>query len=316
MGLKDFLRLVEIQTKVASQMPLLCGTVIALWLYGAFDWVNWIIFALSLLCIDMMTTALNNYMDFKKAHDTEGYGYRKHNAIVNDNLPLRSVELIIGGLFTTAVFLGLWLVTRTDLWVLLMGSVAFLIGIAYTFGPVPLSRTPFGEVVSGVTMGFGILFITVYIQLPEPDWLTVGFIEGGRVIIDLAWWEIFQLGCFSVPLVVGIGNIMFANNMCDREEDFNNHRFTLPISIGQIWSGRLFVAAYVGMYIFVGAEILLGLMPWGMSLFLLTALPVVSNAVKLVKTPVKATHFKLAVVNFMMLSSVYLLGFVLVLWFK
>ncbi|KHS59025.1 1,4-dihydroxy-2-naphthoate prenyltransferase, partial [Listeria monocytogenes] len=67
-------------------------------------------------------------------------------------------------MFFIATGLGVWLVFRTDLLVLLIGFVCFCIGILYTFGPVPLSRMPLGEIFSGVTMGFGIFFLAVYVN--------------------------------------------------------------------------------------------------------------------------------------------------------
>ena len=65
--MKAFLKLVEIQTKLASQLPLLLGTGYVLYAYETFSIRNFVFMFLSLLTFDMATTAINNYMDFKKS---------------------------------------------------------------------------------------------------------------------------------------------------------------------------------------------------------------------------------------------------------
>ncbi|MGE5633160.1 MAG: hypothetical protein ACM3TR_19000 [Caulobacteraceae bacterium] len=83
MTLVSFLKLVEIQTKVASVIPFLLGTFYALYRFNRFNLSNFIIMFVSLICFDMATTAINNYIDYKKAHKIHGYNYESHNAIVS-----------------------------------------------------------------------------------------------------------------------------------------------------------------------------------------------------------------------------------------
>ena len=61
--------------------------------------------------------------------------------------------------------LGVSLVFRTDLLVLFLGIICFIIGVFYTYGPIPLSRLPLGEIFSGLTMGFGI-YSSPFISMP------------------------------------------------------------------------------------------------------------------------------------------------------
>lgn len=109
MGLKSFLKLVEIKTKAASMTPFLLGTVFVLYRYQKFNWVNFLLMLVSLLCFDMATTAINNYLDYKKARKTEGFGYEEHNAIVRDNLSEFSVLTVIVILLILAVGFGILL---------------------------------------------------------------------------------------------------------------------------------------------------------------------------------------------------------------
>ena len=62
----SFLKLVEIQTKVASMIPFILGTVYSLYRFGKFNGMNFLLMFISLLTVDMATTAVNNYMDYKK----------------------------------------------------------------------------------------------------------------------------------------------------------------------------------------------------------------------------------------------------------
>ena len=154
MNIRSFLKLVEIQTKVASVIPFLLGTSYALYRFGAFKPLNFLLMLASLLCFDMTTTAVNNYLDFKRANRKFGYGYESHNAIVKDKLSERSVLAVIGTLLAVAIVAGFVLFLNTDIIVLLLGAVSFMIGLLYSAGPVPISRTPFGELFSGGFMGW------------------------------------------------------------------------------------------------------------------------------------------------------------------
>lgn len=314
MNIKSFLKLVEIQTKVASQVPLIVGTLVALYYYGSFEPINLLLMWSSLLCIDMATTAINNYMDYEKALHTEGYGYNGHNAIVRDQLNIQSVRRVILALLVTATALGLLLFLRTDWLVLVVGAIAFLIGISYTYGPMPISRTPFGEIVSGMTMGFGILFLAVYIHVLDPSWLMMTFGAGGHLMMDINLFEFGRLFLIAIPLVIGIGDIMFANNICDMEEDWKNHRYTLPISLGKPWSLKLFGASYGVIYLIILMAIGIGWAPIWTGLTLVT-LPIVYKQTKqLILEPIKEKNFANAVKNFLLINGCYALTWGLAIW--
>src|SRR6476646_2953820 len=79
MSLHTFLKLVEIQTKLASLFPFLVGLLFVIYRYGTCNLVNTLIFFSSMLIYDLTTTAINNYMDYKKATTDE---YRKRENII------------------------------------------------------------------------------------------------------------------------------------------------------------------------------------------------------------------------------------------
>src|SRR5690625_3934625 len=162
MTIISFLKLVEIQTKIASVFPFLIGLLFVIYRYDSFYLANTLIFFSAMLLFDLTTTVINNYIDYQKA-SSESFR-EEHNIISQIGISLNQVIKIIFIMLIVSIALSLWLVYRTDLFVLFVGMLCFAIGIFYTFGPIPLSRMPLGEFFSGVTMGFGIIFLTVYIN--------------------------------------------------------------------------------------------------------------------------------------------------------
>ena len=114
MNIKSFLSLVEIRTKVASLLPLLIGTFYAFYGYSTFNIINFLLFFVSLIFIDMSTTALNHYYDFKRAKKESGYNYNIHNPINNYNLSINTVIFTIFTLLSIAIVSGIILFLKTD----------------------------------------------------------------------------------------------------------------------------------------------------------------------------------------------------------
>src|SRR5690554_6496156 len=214
MSFSSFLKLVEIQSKVASITPLILGTVFAFYRYRQFNLQNFVLMLVSLLTFDMATTAINNYLDYKKAKKTEGYGYEKHNAIVRDNLKESTVLFVIFSLLAIAVAFGILLFVNTSITVLVVGVVSFTVGVLYTFGPIPISRMPLGEIFSGFFMGFVILFLSVYIHIVDINLFRLS-IDNYMLNINIELGELAILFLVALPATLGIANIMLANNICD-----------------------------------------------------------------------------------------------------
>lgn len=310
MKLKSFLKLVEIQTKVASVFPFLIGTLAIVCLYGQLNAANFFIMLGSLLSIDMATTAINNYMDYRKVVNKTTYGYNHHNAIVSHQLSIRSVEVVIISLLIIGTGLGVWLVSRTDLVVLIVGALAFAVGISYTFGPFPISRTPFGELVSGIAMGFGIPFLAMYVQLDKPDWIVMN-LAGSYFNVSLNWYALIRVLWLSMPLVIGTGNIMFANNICDMADDLSDGRFTLVISLGKNTSLKLFRSAYLLAYASLLLGVLLKVLPLTSLIALGSIFTVWRYSGAFVEEPLKSKTFILAVKSFMQISLWLLLAWLI-----
>ncbi|MDA3852533.1 MAG: 1,4-dihydroxy-2-naphthoate polyprenyltransferase [Spirochaetaceae bacterium] len=257
MKLQTFFKLVEIQTKIASLFPFIFGTLYALYRFGKLDWISMALYFSSLLLFDMATTTINNYMDYRKAKDEQ---YRKeHNIIGIAGIKESTVVLIILILLVSAFSLGILLFFKTGPLVLLLGGMSFFVGIFYTFGPIPISRMPLGEVLSGVFMGFIIPYLAVFIH--EPSIGVIEFIQG-KLSIHIDLMETLYIAIISAPFVLAISNLMLANNICDLEQDKKNDRYLLPYYLGVKNSLWIFRWSYHVMYLFIILAVGLKILPW------------------------------------------------------
>lgn len=312
MNIKSFLKLVEIQTKAASVTPFILGSLIAVYRYNEFRLMNFLLMFISLLCIDMATTAINNYMDYKKAVRKYGYGYEVHNAIVKDNLKESHVITVILGLLITAVIFGFILFLNTNIIVLILGAISFVIGVCYSFGPIPISRTPFGEILSGVFMGGIILFLSIYIHISSSGIIGVGLNEA-ILSLNLNIKEVLYIFLLAIPAIAGIANIMLANNICDREDDIENRRYTMPVYVGNDNALRVFKWTYYIAYIDLVVLIMLGIEPVLSILSLATFIIVNRNIKVFEKEHVKSKTFILSVKNFIIINGARVISYALTL---
>ena len=183
--------------------------------------------------------------------------------------------------------------------------MCFTIGIFYSFGPIPISRTPFGEIFSGVTMGFFITFLAVYIHIFDKEILNISILEGNlKLIINLK--VIMSIFIISIPLIVGIANIMLANNICDMEDDFINRRFTLPIYIGKENALNIFKYLYYIGFVGIIIGVILKVLPITSLLVLLVFIPINKNIKLFYTVQSKKDTFVLAVKNFVLLNVTYI----------
>lgn len=288
----------------------LLGTLLAVYRYRVFNTENFLLMLVSLLCFDMTTTAINNYMDFKNARKKSGYGYEKHNAIVRDNIRESAAIAVIVILLVISVAAGFVLFLKTNVVVLVLGVISFAVGVLYSAGPVPISRTPFGEVFSGLFMGFLIPFLSAFIHVFDKNIVLLQF-ESPILMFRANVLEAAYIFIVSVPAVAGIANIMLANNICDMEDDLENRRYTLPLYIGKERALRLFKWIYYGAYLFVIVGIVLRIIPITGLLFFLTFIPIQRNIRTFEQKQSKAETFGLAVMNFTVMNIALIIAFAL-----
>ena len=306
MTIREFFKLVEIQTKAASVIPFLLGTAYTLYRFNNFKLNNFFIMLVSLVSIDMATTAINNYYDFKTAKKKYGYNYEHHNVLFKNNISEKKVAAIILILLLVAIIFGILLYINTNIFILILGVVLFSIGILYSFGAVPISRTPFGEMFSGFFMGFVIIFISIYIHVFDQNYIIIEF-KDMILNFQVDVGEVIKIFLFSIPSVFGIANIMLANNICDMEDDTANHRFTLPIYIGKNKALRLFSLLYYLIFADLIILVLLKFIPLFSITVLLTIIPVIKHIRIFSRKQSKKNTFILSVKNFMLINITLLI---------
>ncbi|WP_208560573.1 1,4-dihydroxy-2-naphthoate polyprenyltransferase [Marinilactibacillus kalidii] len=311
MTTKVFLDLVEIKTKLASLFPFLIGTLFTLYYFQTFDFLNTLIFFVSMLIFDMTTTAINNLMDYQKAKADD---YKKNvNIIGQSGISERFVTSLIITMLTVASLLGILLVYRTSLLLLFMGGLCFLIGIFYTFGPVPISRMPLGEAVSGLTMGFGIFFISVFVNTEEGLLIDLIYqfptfmITGDSVLLAVILFV-------SLPIVFMIANIMLANNLCDLSVDILNHRYTLPYYIGKERGIQLFNLLVYASYLVIIIAVALQLLHPILLLILFTLIPITRNLKQFNHAQIKEKTFIISIKNLVLFCGTEVLLIAISLW--
>lgn len=312
MSLAVFLEVVEIRTKVASIFPFIMGILFSLVYFHEFHPLNTIIFFVGMILFDLTTTSINNYMDFKKAK-SKVYKYEQ-NVIGREKIPETLVRNMIFGMLALTLLIGLYLTWMTGWLLLLMGLVVCFIGVFYTFGPVPLSRMPLGEVFSGVTMGLGIFAITIYLNTVTQKvfYLDIDFATGTFGLVGHLW-TVCAIVLASLPLVFTIANIMLANNLRDLETDIENHRYTLVYYIGRTNGIHLFQGLMLASYGAILIGFLFGLYQWPILLVFLTLPKIRQNLKEHQASLPHPRSFGYSIKNMILFNSSYALGLILCL---
>ena len=312
--MKDIIELVELRTKIASVIPFAVGLLFSIWTFGNFNVVNMGLFFVGMLCFDMATTVMNNLMDYVKAKN-ETYR-QEENIIGTSSLTVKQAEMIFGSLVGVATIIGIILVLRTNIILLFVGALCFVIGIFYTFGSIPISRMPLGEVLSGVTMGFGIFWIVIFLNSPEASFAWMG-LDQGMLIVRLALFDHIKVALLSLPLVCTIANIMLSNNLCDLETDITNHRYTLVYYIGKQMALKLYQGLYLISFVAMVLAVVFRIAPILMLGTLVVGVPVYKNIQLFIQKQEKRTTFALAIKNMLMIHVVQMVLLVIsVIFFR
>lgn len=300
------LEFVEIRTKIASVFPMLIGFLWTSYHYKQFNWLNSLIFAISVISFDMCTTAINNTIDFHKAIDLD---YKtQENVIGKNNLSFKKMVYIVLALLIFAFLFAISLVFLTDFLLIILGGLCFLLGITYTFGPTPISRSPYGEVMSGVTMGFGIFFLAIYMTMYGSILSSTHTV--GNIAIQFNWFETLKIFMMSLPLICFIANIMLANNTRDLETDLVNERKTLVFYIGKKNAVMLYQLLSLIPWIVWLLYVVSGILPlW--ALLGLSLIPLHYKSVLHFKEKQTRETFPEAIQSFTLFASMYLITLVI-----
>jgi 1,4-dihydroxy-2-naphthoate octaprenyltransferase len=285
--LRRFIKFIELSTKLASFTPYLTGIAYVFYFSGRIDVFYSLVLAAAVVLFDMPVTMINNYLDNKRSGKTPHFS--------------RKVSLAwIFSMTGLSIVLGLYLTYTFGLVVLLVGMLCFFAGIFYTYGPIPISRTPYSEIVSGLVQGFCIIFLVVFINLPRGTLAEIHF-DFVTFTLTINFLNLLRLGIVALPTIFCIANIMLANNICDVERDVLDKRYSLPYYIGRPKALILYRWLYLAAYASILAGIATGSLPI-ISLLSCLTLPLVwRNINKFSQAPEKSTTFVLSIANFVLI---------------
>lgn len=286
--IKRFLSYVEIKTKITSTFAFMLTIAFLLYSGRPIDWLRTLVFFLAMFLFDLTTTAINNYIDTKT--NEQVLQFERRTALT-----------IILILFTISTALGLYLAYLTDVVVLLLGGLCFLTGVFYTYGPVPISRMPLGEVMSGLFYGLFIPFLLLYINMPEGTYLTLG-LGWESIRLELNVMPLISVLLLAVTPMCTTANIMLANDTCDVEKDVKVRRYTLPYYLGKkaLW---LFALLYYACYASIVAMVVLRILSPVCLVSLLTIIPVQRNINIFMERQDKASTFITSIKNYIIIMG-------------
>lgn len=286
--LKRFLSYVEIRTKITSLFAFLITIAFLVYKEQRIDLERTIVFFCSMFLFDLTTTAINNYIDTKTNDQT--LQFQRRIALT-----------IIFILLVVSTALGLYLAFITDIVVLVLGAICFLAGIFYTYGPVPISRQPLGEILSGIFYGLFIPFLLLYINMPEGTFLSIN-IDLEKISVEIMVKPMIEVLLLSFIPMFATANIMLANNICDVEKDVAVKRYTLPYYLGEK-ALILFAVLYYLIYADIIFMVVIGILPTECLLMLFTLWFVQKNISVFMKRQDKATTFGTAISNYIIIMG-------------
>jgi 1,4-dihydroxy-2-naphthoate octaprenyltransferase len=207
---RHFFSIVELKTKVISLSTFLLALLYALDAGGVPPARTALLFV-AVLAVDMGTTAFNSFFDYVRNVDNRLYTREPDKVLVYEGVAPGHALIVSMSLYLVAAISGVVLALTVGWWILLAGALSMAVGFLYTGGPLPISRTPVGELFAGGFLG-SVLFLIVIRAL------------GAEVTP--------QAVLASVPSTLMIASVLTVNNTCDRQGDIAAGRKTLSILVG------------------------------------------------------------------------------------
>ncbi len=305
---KIFLQFIRLNAKAASVVPYFIGVLFSIYYFHAFNWVNSLIYLIAQVSIALFVTGFNNVQDYFLAVDLH---YRDtYNIIGREHLsPKRSLHLVLW-MLATAIVLGIVLVFKTNLLLLFMGAVAIGVAVFYTYGPVPFSRFPLGELLSGTVEGFGVFFLAVYMNVATPVLMGFTFSWPHFAVVGNLQ-NILVMFLVGLPNIFLVSNIMLADNICDVDQDVRNKRYTMPYYIGKPKALRTYDTLALLAYVPVLISVALQLLPLYQLLVLLVLPKMLKNIKAFNAVQIKETTFNTAPQNLMMFQGMQIIGLII-----
>jgi 1,4-dihydroxy-2-naphthoate polyprenyltransferase len=238
MSFKTIIKLMDLKTLVAGIVTVILGSIYSAYAFGKFNVIYFILLLIAMILVQSSTNMINDYFDFKRGADKKVKEDEK--ALVSGEVSPRQVLLIIFIYRFIAFVIGIFIASRTSYYIILVAIIGDIISYLYACGPLPISYTPAGEIVSGTIMGLGITTTVIYIHS--------GIFTLNTVLI-------------AIPTALFISTVLLSNNLSDIIEDREAGRKTLPILIGVKNAEKLWIFNVIMLIVLTIGLLLLGLYP-------------------------------------------------------
>lgn len=261
--IQELIPLTRPRTLAAALGPTILGAAFSYYAFGALHGTGLAIFHTILIFLAVVSAQIianlwNELKDFKSGLDA-GQKIGNAGSLTRGAITPKLISTMIKVLMIIPIIIGLYLSATITWWYIPAGIICILISFLYSGGPKPISRTPFGEISSGIAMGFAIVLITSYAWTRE---LSLAFLIP------------------ALPATLLVGSIMLTNNIRDIRNDEKHGRRTLPIVLGRDRAISLMSITYIFNFIWIGAWIYLKVLPIPALLALIAIIP----AFKTIKT--------------------------------
>ena len=254
--IQELIPLTRPRTLAAALGPTILGAAFSYYAFGALHGTGLAIFHTILIFLAVVSAQIianlwNELKDFKSGLDA-GQKIGNAGSLTRGAITPKLISTMIKVLMIIPIIIGLYLSATITWWYIPAGIICILISFLYSGGPKPISRTPFGEISSGIAMGFAIVLITGYAWARE---LSLAFLIP------------------ALPATLLVGSIMLTNNIRDIQNDEKHGRRTLPIVLGRDRAISLMSINYIFNFIWIGAWIYLKVLPIPALLALIAIIP-------------------------------------------
>lgn len=222
----------------AGIVPVSLGAILAAY-EGTF---NLWLFALTIIgsvAIHAGTNLINDYYDHRKGADTEkslGIGHAIQQGLLTPR------QVFVEGLaaFALGSVIGLYLVSVSGPFILILGVFSVLAGFFYTAGPAALAYIGLGEITVFIFMGPVMVLGSYYVQARS--------ISASAILA-------------SIPIGLLVAAILHANNLRDLESDRQIGKRTLATILGRARANLEYYGLIGGSYAVLVGLIVLGRVP-------------------------------------------------------
>lgn len=254
--IQEIIPLMRPRTLAAALGPTILGAAFSYYAFEAPHGTGLAIFHTILIFIAVVSAQIianlwNEYKDFKSGLDA-GQKIGNAGSITRGAVTPELIITMIKMLMTVPILIGIYLSATITWYYIPAGFICILISFLYSGGPKPISRTPFGEIASGIAMGFAIVLITGYAWSRELSW---------ALLIP------------AIPATLLVGSIMLTNNIRDIRNDESHGRRTLPIVLGRNRAIGLMSTSYLFNFLWIIAWIYVGALPIASLIAILAAIP-------------------------------------------